>query len=928
MKIVKLVTKLISILLAISLVLSLAGCLSVDKSSSNAAQNTETEYRHIKNTYHNYINNNSSNDDSDDSNNDSSDYLEQDDVDFVPDSLIPNTDDNKTQEDENDENSSDDEDLPPEINYEDVVKVPETEIFSDDFESYGEDGTFIVKYEMNGGDTVEGFVTTDAVEGNYAARFKRTLGSAQWAAVQYNFKGDTTDYNFQNWKDQKYLSFWAKTDGQQQAYRIGVNDGVRTSWYSIDKKVTSEWTFFSVKLEDFLHKDFLYENVKYIALTWSGGNATTYIDDIRVTEKEIKQYNQYIPVGDATTIENAEYYEGDELGVKAAYSLLEGNDYAITAVVDLDGTEKKTGDYSIKFTAKPEENKTTAIYTAKLGQDMLITKFNEVKLNLKGNGLSGQKVDVMLFDEDTQVVGQTFELSADWKEEILNATIPNGVSGIKFNRIVLTTALADTDSVFWLDDFVLANKDGVLATPADMIEDGEYYTDTYKVTDAYSQDENATSKINVSLDNTNKYAGNNSVKFSVPAGAASNVDEREFANGTSGNLQSWGGNSWSHTETFDTPIDLSGGDGVIRIKANLNKGGTLYHKIRINTTNKNSSYIGGKYAGGNASSNINSVDYIVSLADIGLTDEDLKSVTGYFVEFVGNCPVSSKATYSLSCPKTEEDNLQLLYSFQPKQLSEGKHFKLQIRGDNAAETQGIKLEVLTAAGAVIGEKDFEFASDGNWKELYIANVTGVAAVAVSVRITFPSTNVAREIWLDDFVIFSPERPTVDSPNIIDEFEHYNEFFPIDNDISIEKSAKYDTKFKAYLTDGTDEYGKVRNGKYALKLEANDFKSGTNWYATAYQDLTSRDVHVKPGDKVSLWACLTKCTKGELKVRFETTNGSTSYTTIQLQDNDWHEVVIDTSKLKGEGKITKITYFIGNLAGDSVICVDDFKIIEN
>ena len=911
--------KLVSVLLILTLIASLAGCIAVDNSSENASQNVETEYRHIKNTYHNYINSSDSGNSSN-SNNDSSDFEESEDSEFLPDSVTPNTgntnQDNSSNEEESDE-------LPPEINYDDVLTVPETEIFSDNFEGYGENGTFIVKYTMSGGDEVVPNVSNDAIEGNYSGKFSRTYGASKWAAIYYDFSGNTSDYNFQNWKDQKYLSFWAKSN-QNENLLFGVFDGVHESWCKV--ATTNEWTFYSIKLSDFLHKDFILENVTKVGMTWGGATASTWIDDIRITENEIKQYNKYIPVGNATTVENGEYYEGDDLGVKAAYSLLEGEKYSTTAVVGLDSAEKKTGDYSIKFLSKPEDGKDTAVYTAKLGQTMVVSDFNEVKLSLKGNGIADQKVDVMLYDGNTQVAGASFNVSSNWAEYKIPVSIAENSINVKFDHIVLATPLADNDSIFWLDDFVIANKEGVLTTPDDVIENGEFYSEAYTVENAYKGD-TTLPVVNVSLDTSNKYAGDHSVKFSLPV-VGQNIatppvaNKKYIQNDKTVNVSASG----SVTEvTFDSPIDCSGTDGNIIVTGSEESGGDIAYYLWIYTSNKTSSRYYKRYG-------VNDKDVTISLDALGLSDNDLQSVTGYKIQIWYRGGGTLDYTFSIYANEkvnvADANSSILTYDFQPKSIANGTHFKFQLYGDGKSEKQTVIMELYSTDGTLIASEEKEFVSDGNWKELYLTNVTTVDTTAKTLKLIFPLTDVTREIWLDDFVSFVPQEPTVDNPDVIDEFEHYNGFYPPQNYTTYEKSGGYDTNMFVALTDGSDEFGKVHSGKQALKVSSKDFNKGGVWYATAYQSFEGRNVVLNEGDKVSLWVALTQDTSTEIKINIETTNGMTGWQKIRVSDSEWHEMEIDISA-KAAGTVTKIWYFISNEHGVQVTyCVDDIVITRN
>lgn len=495
--------KITSIFIIICLVFSsLSGCLAVDSSADDTEQ---TEYRHIKNTIHNYENYNGGSD--------SSDYQEPGGSIFRPDDLIPNDsqDNNSPSEDSNED------DLPPDINYDDVVEVPETAIFSEDFENYGEEGTEIANYTLGNGDPLKVTVEKEeAPQGDYCGKFFSTIGDKQYSSVYYNFTTENgEEYDFQNWEKQKYLSFWAKQDGTVRKLILGINDGLNNARATFD--VSDKWKFYSIPLTDFVTEDFTITNVKNFHMTWSGGTGSTYIDDIRITENEVKAYQKFIPEGDVNVIENGEYYNGDGLGVKAAYGLIEGEANSTLSVVELDNTEKKSGDYSIKFINKLEENKTVAAFYADLARPMVLSSFNMVSVSLKGSLISGQKVSVMLFDGDTQIAGREFEITSEWGDYIIPITIPEDSLHLRFDRIAVTTPLTSSENIFYLDDLIISNKDGVPETPSNIIENGEYYSDTYTVADAYISDASKNAKTTVSLDNAVKHSGENSVKFSVPS---------------------------------------------------------------------------------------------------------------------------------------------------------------------------------------------------------------------------------------------------------------------------------------------------------------------------------------------------------------------------------------------------------------------------
>lgn len=151
----------------------------------------------------------------------------------------------------------------------------------DDFEGYGTDTTVgLPGYELfPGSDPVD--IRLDASvkhNGSYSGKITYTnANGADWSALLYS--AESTD-----WSGYEYLSFWLRGDGSAHTVAAGFfAGGVQCASELFNFKAT-EWTQFVFRLSDFSQADMAdLSDVTGFYLTFGGGNATIWVDDIALS---------------------------------------------------------------------------------------------------------------------------------------------------------------------------------------------------------------------------------------------------------------------------------------------------------------------------------------------------------------------------------------------------------------------------------------------------------------------------------------------------------------------------------------------------------------------------------------------------------------------------------------------------------------------
>ncbi len=458
-------------------------------------------------------------------------------------------------------NNNDDDDFElPKNDYDAVEEVPETDVYSDGFENFGQAGAEITGAEVTG-DAGVITVSDDKKVGNYSMQITRTPvveGEAEgFTTFTFSVAGDK--YDFQNWSKQKYISFWAKGDGtmiSQVAFGYGNGDQNTQTPLAI---LQPDWTFYSYPIGNEVNL----ENVKYVYYTVQGEIENCWIDDLQITDEPIENYTTYIPIPDADVIETAEVY-GEQEALDEVYKLIDAEGYSTEAALKLSSITAHSGDYSIKLVGEKSGTNNKVGYYANLGYVKDIAENEKGTIWIKSDYISEQKVYIDFYYMGSIVASETVDVvsSKEWKPyDILNSEKKTAT----FDAIAISTKV-NGERAIWFDDFTISE---VPVSSAQLAwADGNYM--------ATHNNENGEEQI------------------------------------------------YTFGETFETPKDLHGSDGTIVLEHVPYDGAIYYVTLQIFTENKDSVI----WESG-AIEFKRTVTHIIKLEDLGLTDDDLRAVTGW-----------------------------------------------------------------------------------------------------------------------------------------------------------------------------------------------------------------------------------------------------------------------------------------------------------